>query len=293
MIKPDDMTFETVYFERKDLVAEPKKAAVLEKLNTEQDDDIHDEMKDKDSRVKMKIDELQEDVQDLDNEIQHRHQKVMGILNGDDANKETEKAVKKVDIELQQLISQAEASKAMALKETEDLKARHKDLLEEVQMHKEQFNQLVKAQDLLENKVSSKSNEHVDIKPGKTIEDVYVSLRTRGRMLKGQGSPDAPILKADQKVHLLPERSVRVIKEFLVDLEDHDTPEIKKLKEENKALKQEGEQAYQKIKDQHIRDKLIGSPSENLVKESLDNYQKMHQSMKNACKESNQQLEPM
>lgn len=134
---------------------------------------------------------------------------------------------------------------------------------------------MIKTQDQLKTHVSEKSNESVDIKPGRTIEDIYVSLRRRGKILRGQGSKDAPILKAEEKVLLLPERSIRIIKEFLVDLKDKGSTDLKQLKQENELLKETGEHLFNKIKEQHERDKVVGAPEERQAKQMLEEYENM------------------
>ena len=115
----------------------------------------------------------------------------------------------------------------------------------------------------------------MDIKPGQTVEGVYVSLRQRGKILKGQGNSAAPILTAKEKVLLLPERSIRIIKEYLVGLIDNSNTEINSIVEENQKLKEEGNRLFTKIKEQHERDKLLGSESENAVKQELKNYEQI------------------
>ena len=131
----------------------------------------------------------------------------------------------------------------------------------------------IKRQNELKQKVSSKSDDIVDIKPGQTVEDIYVSLRRRGKVLKGQGSKEAPILEADQKVLLLPERSIRILKEFLVDLKDQDNKTLLETKQENELLKETANHFFTKIKEQHERDKVVGAPSENEAKNQLAKYE--------------------
>lgn len=134
---------------------------------------------------------------------------------------------------------------------------------------------MIKIQNEFKGKVSSKSNDTVDIKPGQTIEDIYVSLRRRGKVLKGQESKDAPILKAEQKVLLLPERSIRILKEFLVELKDQDDKTLSELKQENQLLKETGDHLFKKIKEQHERDKVVGAPEENQAKALLKDYENL------------------
>jgi hypothetical protein len=142
-----------------------------------------------------------------------------------------------------------------------------------VQEHEEKLNGQIGKQEELKKEVSHKSNELVDIKPGQTVEDIYVSLRRRGKVLKGQGSKDAPILRAEQKVLLLPERSIRILKEFLVDLKDKDDTNVADIKKENDKLKELGNLHFKNIKEQHERDKVVGCPEENLAKERLSEYE--------------------
>jgi hypothetical protein len=137
------------------------------------------------------------------------------------------------------------------------------------------FDEQINRQNELKERVSSKSDDIVDIKPGLTIEDIYVSLRRRGKVLKGQGSKDAPILQADQKVLLLPERSIRILKEFLVDLKDQDDRVLLETKQENELLKETANHFFTKIKEQHERDKVVGAPSENEAKFQLVHYENL------------------
>jgi hypothetical protein len=154
----------------------------------------------------------------------------------------------------------------------------------EVKVQQTKLHDQVELQDELKQKVSHKSNELVDIKPGQTVEDIYVSLRRRGKVLKGQSSKDAPVLRAEQKVLLLPERSIRIMKEFLVDLKEKDDTDTVRLKEQNEELKELGNLHFTKIKEQHERDKVVGSPEENLAKEKLSEYE---QFLTNSAIESN------
>lgn len=144
-----------------------------------------------------------------------------------------------------------------------------------VEQQKKILEEMVRRQNELKDRVSSKSDDVVDIKPGQTVEDIYVSLRRRGKVLKGQGSKDAPILEANQKVLLLPERSIRILKEFLVDLKDHDDKKLLETKQENELLKETAEHFFTKIKEQHERDKVVGAPSENEAKEKLLEYENL------------------
>lgn len=159
-----------------------------------------------------------------------------------------------------------------------------------VQEHQEKLKVQIENQEELKRNVSHKSNELVDIKPGQTVEDIYVSLRRRGKVLKGQGSKDAPILKAEQKVLLLPERSIRILKEFLVDLKDKDDSNIAAIKAENEKLKELGNLHFKNIKEQHERDKVVGSPSENLVKERLSEYEQFLSDSVIEARESDEKL---
>ena len=226
---------------------------------------------DKAEKVEEKISKLKNDIDILDEEATERLKTVMSLLQGtsNDSNLA-------LDLRLNKLANKAEVSKEQSEKEMSDLKIRKMEVNSQVKTLSQKFDRLKSEQNFYKNQVSSKSNESVDIKPGKTIEDVYVSLRTRGKILKGQGSPDAPVLQKEDKVHLLPERSIRVIKEFLVDLKDHDSPELEQLKEENKALKSQGQDLYTHIKETHVRDKVHGAPEENTAKQFLENYEKMY-----------------
>lgn len=159
-----------------------------------------------------------------------------------------------------------------------------------VKQYRQKLDGLIKIQNDLKGKVSSKSNDTVDIKPGQTIEDIYVSLRRRGKILKGQESKDAPILKAEQKVLLLPERSIRILKEFLVDLKDQDNKTLAELKQENQLLKETGEHLFKKIKEQHERDKVVGAPEENQAKALLKDYEKLLYDVVPEFKEADNQV---
>jgi len=157
--------------------------------------------------------------------------------------------------------------------EISEMKYKNDIAAKRVNEHQKKLDEQIKIQEELKQHVSSKSNETVDIKAGQTIEDVYVSLRTRGKLLKGQKSKDAPILKAEQKVLLLPERSVRIIKEFLVELRDKNENTVDSLKKENDLMKETANHLFNKIKEQHERDRLQGAPEENKVKDLLKKYE--------------------
>ncbi|CAI2386757.1 unnamed protein product [Moneuplotes crassus] len=149
---------------------------------------------------------------------------------------------------------------------------KNRELMNEIKNKRKVLERLVHEQDSLREKVSSKSNGLVDIRPGMTVEGVYVSLRRRGKLLRGQKNQEAPILTAKEKVLLLPERSVRIMKEFLVGLKDKKNPQIEQISIENKALKAQGDQLIKKIMEQHESDKLHGSIDENALKQELQQY---------------------
>ena len=159
----------------------------------------------------------------------------------------------------------------------EDMKRRNKKISEEINKQRDILEKKILEQEQLKEKVSSKSSENVDIKPGQTIENIYVSLRRRGKVLKGQGNPDAPVLKNDQNVLLLPERSIRILKEYLVDLQDHNIEELGKIKKDNEELKKDAHNLFTTIKEQHEKDKLLGSSTDNQMKEKLDEYEEIFQ----------------
>jgi uncharacterized coiled-coil protein SlyX len=148
-------------------------------------------------------------------------------------------------------------------------------------------------QDSLKSKVSSKSNELIDIKPGQTIEEAYVSLRTKPLMLAGQPKTETPILQSSQKVLLLPERSLRIIKEYLVQLSTLENPNISELREQNEELKRKGQELYEQIREQHVRDRVQGSEGENEAKGMLEAYQGLVQDARDHFDRVNSVIEEM
>lgn len=138
----------------------------------------------------------------MENEAKARADKVLGLLKGTGFDKELAVDLQDIDLRLHKIANKTELSRQQTEREIKDLEIKKMEIEKQVHKQQHKLDGLTFEQKELSAFVSSKSNENVDIKPGKTVEDVYVSLRTRGKILKNQASKDAPILESHEKVSI-------------------------------------------------------------------------------------------
>ena len=234
-------------------------------------------------RVEEKENQLQEEINEIDNQTEQKLKEMEDLLRGAGLGGLDLKDIESIDFRLSKYSNKAKAIQDKLDEDYNELLLTKNNIAKRIQDLTHRRDGLVSKQDELKTYVSHKSIDQVDIKPGKTIEDIYVTLRQRPRILKAQASKEVPILKPDEKVLLLPERSIRVLKEFLVQLKDQDDEEIDKVKQENIQLKESREYLFTKIKEQYERDKVVGAPEENEAKLMTKEFEDFFESVKPKC----------
>ena len=241
-------------------------------------------------KVEEKENQLQYEIEDIDNQTRLKIEEMENLLKGAGLGGLDLKDIESIDYRLNKFSNKAKAIQDKLDEDVDALIHSKNGIAKRIEELSHKRDGLISSQDDLKTYVSHKSIDQVDIKPGKTIEDIYVTLRQRPKILKAQDSKEVPILKPDQKVLLLPERSIRILKEFLVQLKDQENEELDKQKQENIQLKESREYLFTKIKEQYERDKVVGAPDENDVKKITKEYEEFFANIQPKWKSADEKL---